>query len=358
MGDFLFGSPPDVDMKNTLTPEQQKVLASLNTSLLNVLFNPGGGAGTSSGVTPTTGAAGAGSVTPTASAGRKIVGYDQDGRPLWSNSTSSAAVAAGATPWAQPSPLADHGTTLAGAPVYEGDMTAGPSSIQNMIFSQIPGLLGGIGGDKTVNSALDSFLNKYKGGYSAKSFDPTSTLKMFQESIFDPAMKGYKEETLPQIAELFAGRGSFDSGGTLHTMTESAEDLMGSLMGTKASMLDSAKNAWDNMEMNKFLGINSMIPGVAGAKTSNVSAGLAGLPYAMAAGDTQQGLNQLDINELMYKWTQGQPYNNPYLNILQMALGTPAITPVVNGGSTGFLDAMAPGIGMAGGAKLMSMLAS
>ena len=175
MGDFLFGSPPDVDMKNTLTPEQQKVLASLNTSLLNVLFNPGGGAGTGGAVTPTTGAAGAGSVTPTAShsgrrwapisgAGRKIVGYDQDGRPLWSNSTSSAAVAAGATPWAQPSPLADHGTTLAGAPVYEGDMTAGPSSIQNMIFSQIPGLLGGIGGDKTVNSALDSFLNKYKGG--------------------------------------------------------------------------------------------------------------------------------------------------------------------------------------------------
>jgi len=243
-------------------------------------------------------------------------------------------------------------------------MTAGPSSIQNKIFSQIPGLLGGIGGDKTVNSALDSFLNKYKGGYSAKSFDPTSTLKMFQESIFDPAMKGYKEETLPQIAELFAGRGSFDSGGTLHTMTESAEDLMGSLMGTKASMLDSAKNAWDNMEMNKFLGINSMIPGVAGAKTSNVSAGLAGLPYAMAAGDTQQRLDQLDINELMYKWTQGQPYNNPYLNILQMALGTPAITPVVQGGTTGLLGAIAPGVGagigsyLGAGNTLASLLAS
>ena len=354
MGDFLFGSPPDVDMKNTLTPEQQKMLASLNTSLMNVLFNPGGGAGGA--VTPTTGATtgAGGGVTP---ANPLIIpGYNEGlmdpfgvNKMTAGMSTSDINALISGVP---------SGTTLTGAPVYEGDMTAGPSSIQSKIFGQIPGLLGGIGGDKTVNSALDSFLNKYKGGYKTQAFDPTSTLNMFQKSIYDPAMKEFNEETLPQIAELFAGRGSFDSGGTLHTMTESAEDLMGSLMGTKASMLDSAKNAWDNMEMNKFLGINSLLPGVAGAKTSNVTAGLAGLPYAMAAGDTQQGLNQAEINEMITKWTQGQPYNNPYLNILQMALGTPAITPVVNGGSTGFLDAMAPGIGMAGGAKLMSMLAS
>lgn len=351
MGDFLFGSSPDVDMTNTLTPEQQRVLASLNTSLMNVLFNSGGGAGGA--VTPTTGATtGAGSVTPT------LTNPNNLNLPWLGYHRRSDAGQGYVTPTSPTSPLADPGTTLTGAPVYEGDMTAGPSSIQSKIFKQIPGLLGGIGGDKTVNSALDSFLNKYKGGYSAKAFDPTSTLNMFQSSIFDPAMKGFKEETLPQIAELFAGRGSFDSGGTLHTMTESAEDLMGSLMGTKASMLDSAKNAWDNMEMNKFLGINSLLPGVAGAKTNSITSGLAGLPYAMAAGDTQQGLDQADINEMITKWTQGQPYNNPYLNLLQMALGTSAITPVVNGGNTGFLDAMAPGIGMAGGAKLASWLAS
>lgn len=356
MSDFLFGEAPSTSSRPTLTPEQQALLSQLIGGISGNLFAPAAPAG--GGVTPTAAAtpgvnygAVPGYIPGYSDGGMDPFGinqpigltYDEYGRPI--NTVTPPA----ATPAS---------TSMTGVPSYPGDMTAGPSSIQNKIFSQIPGLLGGIGGDKTVNSALDSFLNKYKGGYSAKSFDPTSTLNMFQKSIFDPAMKGYKEETLPQIAELFAGRGSFDSGGTLHTMTESAEDLMASLMGTKASMLDNARTSWDNMELQKFLGINSLLPSVAGAKTNSVTSGLAGLPFAMDIGGTQQGFDQADLNEMFQKWSTSQPYNNPYLNLLSIALGTPTFENVVEGGSTGLLSAMAPGVGYGAGTYLSNLLLS
>jgi len=352
-------------MKNTMTPEQQKMLASLNTSLLGSLFTSGGGAATQGTVTPTGTAPATAGVTPgvTPSFTPPTPYYNT----MMNNMTTEMGLGNMAVSADDLNAMISgvpKDTSLAGAPVYPGDMTAGPSAIQNQLFGSVSGLLGGLGGDKTANSALDAFLNRYKGGYQTRAFDPTSTLNMFQKSVYDPAMKGFNEQTLPQIAEMFAGRGSFDSGGTLYEMTRAGSDLASSLAGTKASMLDSARTSWDNMELNKFLNINSMIPSLAGAKTSSVTSGLAGLPYAMGLGETQQGLSQADINEMVTKWTSGQPYSNPYLNLLPLALGTSAITPVVQGGTTGLLGAIAPGVGagigsyLGAGNTLASLLAS
>jgi len=344
MGGFLsnlFGEPSSVEVVNNMTPEQQKLLSSLSTSLLNTLFNTGASSATPSGTTSATGA------TPATSATISDILNSASGEPVRWSTLNQAGLT---TPQSDAS--VDASTTLTGIPGYSGDMTAGASGLQTQTFDYLSSILGG---NDSANNALTNFLNKYSGGYTTKAFDPTSTLDLFQSSVYDPAMKSFNEETLPQIAELFAGRNSFDSGSTQYTMTKSAEDLMADLMGTKASMLSEAKNAWDTNETSKFNSINSLLSGAASTLTNDQ---LAAVSSALSAGDTQQSLNQADINELITKWTQEQPYNNPYLSLLQIALGTNATDTVSSGGTTGLLSSLLPGMGYGGGAYLMNYLLS
>lgn len=247
----------------------------------------------------------------------------------------------------------DENGNVKGITGYQGDLTAGASDIQKQLFGMVPGLLGG---NDAANDAMSGFLSKYSGGYDTQGFDPTSTLNLFQSSVYDPSMKSFQEEVLPQIAEKFAGRGSFDSGGTLYEMTKAGGDLVSNLAGTKATMLDSAKNNWDNQELSKFLNINSLIPTMSTALNAS---NLSGLNEAINLGGTQQGLNQAELTELFNKWQTEQPYNNPYLNLMNLALGTKAIEPVASQGSTGLLGALAPALGSyAGTAAGSSALSS
>lgn len=338
--DFLFGERPSDKMSTTLTPAQQNLLNNLSSGLMQTIFRS----------TPTSQASSV-TATPSTAASQWIISPYVGGKAGYTyQSDIGAYVPTGIVPSSASATTA--GSSFAGVEAYPGTMTAPASPIQQQLYQKASDLMGG---NKIGNKALQTFLNTYSGGYQPQAFDPSSILNLFQTSVYNPAMKSFQEEVLPEIAERFAGRGSFDSGGTLYTMTKSANDLMSNLMGQKASMLSAAKNAWDNQELQKFLGINSMLPTVASTLSST---SLAGIPYAMSLGQTQQAQNQAALTEQYQKWLSSQPYQNPYLNLLSIALGTPALTPVVSGGTTGLLGALAPGVGVGAGSYLASLLAS
>lgn len=240
------------------------------------------------------------------------------------------------------------GTAETGVTPYSGDIYAGPSGLNQSLFSAAGNILSG---NDPTRAVLDKLLTKYSGGYEDTPFNPNPTIDMFNTSVRNPAIKEFNEEILPGIAEKYAGQNAGRSGAVLKTMADAGSDLESSLSGLLSQYLYDAENQNTQNNLSKYLNFEntgaSILPGLIDQPLQEIQ-GLSGI-----AG-VQQGLDQNQLTEDYQKWEYGQNYNNPWLQYLNTLLGLQTTTPVVNPGTPGLLQSLLPALGQMGAAFMMA----
>jgi len=168
-------------------------------------------------------------------------------------------------------------------PVYPGQMVPGVSPIQQGAFGmagQIPGM---------TQQAM-------------APYDPQQTAQMF-EPIAQQARMGFEQITDPAIMGRFAqmGAGSAASSAAAGEMGRARAGLEASLAGQQAGLGFGAQQAAFGRQMQA--------PGVA--------AGMANI------GAVQRGITGEQLGEPYAKWQMGQPWQDPSMQFMNLALGTP-----------------------------------
>jgi hypothetical protein len=228
------------------------------------------------------------------------------------------------------------GTAGTGVEAYPGDIYAGASGLNQELFDLAGNILSEPGQGQDI---LDQLLSQFSQPYTRPDFDPSATIDMFNTSVRTPALKEFNTEILPGIAERYAGMNAGRSGAMLKTMADAGSDLESSLSGQLSQYLYNAENqnVQDVLNYNQLSsGVLENLMGTAFDQPLQTLSGLMGI-----AG-TEQTIDQNQLTEDYQKWMYEQPYNNPWLQQLQTLLGTQTTQPVVSGGSSGLLSAIAP----------------
>lgn len=221
--------------------------------------------------------------------------------------------------------------SLAGGSSYPGKITPELQGTNKALMGKIMDAIssGGIN-SKQIKGAIKK--------YSA-DFDSTGVERLFEKSVKPKAMRTFNEEILPQIAEKFAGRNAFESGGTYHEMVKAGTDLGSDLAGQLEEMISTAREGHLNRNA-------TVLPQL----LTRLNEGFTGLlPFAGALGQTEQDLATARGQEEYGKWATSQPYNNPMLNLIMQALGMQTQQNVVKPGSEGLLPTL-----IAGGSKILA----
>jgi len=188
------------------------------------------------------------------------------------------------------------GGVFGGVPAYSGQIAAGQSPLQSQIFGMLQGLLGT--GGNAVNSLL-------------QDFDPASTMDYWNKAVKDPAMSTWQNEILPQIKESFIGSGRGRGSGSDLAIAESGRRLDTDITSQLASLLFSGEQQSKQNQLSALTGMYTL--------------GSLGL----TAGATERGITNEQNQEGLNKWLYSQPYNNPWLQFLQTALGAQPRSPII-----------------------------
>jgi hypothetical protein len=257
-----------------------------------------------------------------------------------------------------------------GVPAYQGQTVADISPLQQMGYGQASGI-----GDMSSllqNYASGAINQQASGGGEfqqlagstlkdlMKPWDSGSATQYWNQAFVDPAIQNWQQNILPGVAEKY---GTGGVGGSLgREMLRSGENVNTQLSGQLANILYSGEQAQlgrqqtgVNQAMNLAQMPNQLVQGagqIAGQGTDQLS-------QLLNIGGQQQGQQQNLLNAEANKWTQSQPYNNPYLmGWLNTALQQQGMTPVVQQGSPGLGTSLAAGMMPALGTVLGSSMAS
>jgi hypothetical protein len=312
-----------------------------------------------------------------------------------------------------------------GAPMYQGDLAAGPTGLQNQTWDQIANLVAGGAQSPQSSEAISRILAGNQNvpgaanvpGYSASTkastpgyqasgavtpqqydvgqFDPQAIQDWYKNALVTPAMKNWEQSVVPTIQEKFISQNAGSSGAANRAIAGSAANLMTDLNGQLANALYGEKQNYDTRKydagtnyvnqlfnsgldyagrsdtaksnqaqqalaaaldyasradtagantatqqftsnsdfinrlfqnsMNNYNSLQS-IPGLEGIGTQNYQNTL---NLAGNAGTTQNALNQNQLTANYQQWLNAQDYNNPWLNLLNNALGQSAFENVV-----------------------------
>jgi len=214
-----------------------------------------------------------------------------------------------------------------GMPSYPGKITPGMSPMQGQGMDLIKKLLGGGGVYGTGVEAIDKIMAGPGGG----AFNPETATKFWESSVKDPALKMWGEDVLPQIQEHFISQNAGSSGGANRAIARSGEDLASSLTSELSKILFSGEQS----QLDRL----TSVPGMAGdMATMPINA-------AMMGGGMERGIEGEQLQELFQKWSGEQGYNNPWLKLLPLLLGTKAVEPIIQQPSSSsglFQDVFAP----------------
>jgi len=121
------------------------------------------------------------------------------------------------------------GLTDSGAQIFPGQEVVGPSGIQQDIFGQIQGLLGG----DQLGTAFDSALSPSQ----IPEFDQAGVEDYFRKSMVDPALRAFEKDIMPSIQEKFISQNALDSGGFNRSVTNATGDLTKDLASQLGSLV-------------------------------------------------------------------------------------------------------------------------
>ncbi len=284
-------------------------------------------------------------------------------------------------------PILSGGQLGQGVEAYPGELVPGATDIQSGVFDQIKSMLGSgslnaggqtaqdaiakiMGGTTdvpTVNTgALESW---WKGNVNEEFPTYQSITDYWGTTVKDPAIKAWQEDVLPVLKENFIAQNAGSSSGANRAITRSGEDLMSSLGSDLSQRIFDAQNQSANRlyESNSTLGTllsgleqgnvsnqftagqNDLsrllnIPGLStGVDTSNINNLLA----TLGIGTEQRNIEGQQATSDYNQWLATQPYNNPWLNLINTAINSSAIQPIVQGPTQtqGFLQSILGSMG-------------
>ena len=289
-----------------------------------------------------------------------------------------------------------------GVTPYSGQITAGEQPLQTLSFDMINKLLTGQtglnvspeyqAGSSTLQNILNTGLKTdittdpaYQKGLGSldsilADFDPSSATEMWKSTYVNPALDTWKKEIAPAINEKYIARNAQYSSAMPKALAKSGEELMTNLSGHLANILYSGEQAQKDRQASgattalNYAGLPaSLSEAAAGRQASGTGTALnygntllnsilSTINAGLAGGTTQQGISQGELSDAFTKWQQAQGYNNPWLNLSNLALGTTAFQPIVQGPTqtpgllTSLLGGAGQGAGQVGGAALMAAL--
>ena len=195
-----------------------------------------------------------------------------------------------------------------GVESYNGQISAGASPLQQQAFDLVSRLIQGQGSYGQGQNALSTLL---------ENFDSTSARETWETSVKDPMVQNWQDEILPEIQEHYIAANAGSSGAATRAITESGADLAAGL----ASSLSESLYAAEQSHLDRQLESLPLALDYAQAPIDN----------ALSAGQAQREITGDQLMEEYQKWAYGQPYNNPWLSLLNLGLDTTAFEPVVQG---------------------------
>lgn len=241
---------------------------------------------------------------------------------------------------------------------YTGQLTAPQSSLQSQSFAGLSDLLKQ-GQPTSSNQAIEQILAGTKNvpgavpvkGYDVGQFDPTAIQNWYQNALVTPAMTNWQQNIVPQIQEKFIGQNAGSSGGANRAIAASAANVMQGLNSDLANALMGEKQAFDTRQftagmdtankeyqsatdyVNRLFGAGqndlNRIQAVPGMQSTSTTDWINSLMQGVNAGGVQRDIGQQGLTNDYQQWLATQPYNNPWLQFLGNAVGTPAFENVV-----------------------------
>lgn len=212
---------------------------------------------------------------------------------------------------------------------YSGELSAGPSKLQDTLFSILEGRQPGL-----IN-ALTNYGQEQLT--QDETYDQGAAKEYWQQSFVEPAKQQFWDDTIPQLQEQFAGQGALSSGGFNRAVADAAADMNTQLGGKLGEILYQGKQDFANRQLQeRQVGL------------STLDRALNEMNALMQTGQTQRGIEQGGLDAELQKWQMSQPYNNPWLGHAGTALGVNPyqINTVATGGGGGLMGGLMPGVGV------------
>ena len=222
-----------------------------------------------------------------------------------------------------------------GVSAYPGQIAPGESPIQGSTFDLVDRMLSGGSGTEAINRIMGG--SQDIPTHDIGPFDPTSTQASWEKMI-QPAFNQWEDKILPGVKEAFIGRNAGRSGASNRAIAESGENLatnMGSMLGDMLFMGEQAhlgrQFSGTEADIGRAFsgGQNDLMRmlNIPGMETQPIRTGL-------LAGDVERGIEGEQLGEGYQKWGYEQPYNNPWLQMINSILGTNAVEPIIQGPSS------------------------
>jgi len=281
---------------------------------------------------------------------------------------------------------------LSGQPAYTVDQGA-YNQAQSYMTNAYPG--------RTTDPLQQAARTSILGGVPSYTVDPTQRNAYYQSTFYDPAMREYQQDILPQVLERASGTG-FHSSDTLNQMGKSGTDLETYLASQRANLLwqdiqsgyaaeESAAGRQATL-LGAEQGIGATLGGAQGQLAWNAElarqapfesaaaskAAMAGSPTNIMTGYTQQlgtagtyarQIEQEKIQGDLARWLSGETMggvsNTAYNPNTQLALALLGLAPYSYGSNVeaegagagyGFLQGAASGAGSAATQALINAL--
>jgi len=245
-----------------------------------------------------------------------------------------------------------------GVESYSGNLTAGPSATQTNVWDQINQMIAGGPQTDTSKAAIDKIMagtNVHGAvnvkGYDVGEFDPTAIQNWYKDALVKPAMDTWENSIAPKVQEQFIAQNAGSSGAANRAIAGSASDVMKDLNAQLANALYGEKGNFDTRKFTAGMDtagkqftsdtdfVNRLftggqadldriqnIPNVENASMDNF---FKSIGLGTQAGADQRGIEQQKLEEMFSKWQGSQGYNNPWLQMINTALGSQAFENIV-----------------------------
>lgn len=195
-----------------------------------------------------------------------------------------------------------------GVEAYPGEMTSGPSGLQQQYFDLVSKIGSGTAANQAESqNALSSLI---------KPWEASGATDYWNQAIKDPAMLAWQDQIMPTISEKFAAYDALGGGGSQKAMSDAGAKLTTQM----------AAQLQDYLMKDKELSNAQMM------QAAGLSQGLNAQNAAMLgqAGETQRGITNEQLMEGYKKWAYSQPYNNPWLQYMGTTLNAQAFENIVS----------------------------
>jgi len=221
---------------------------------------------------------------------------------------------------------------------YGGERVAGMAPLQEAAYGMAggyaPGIEAGLQGfgqfDPSQGMGLLGAGEQALQG-AIQPFDPTAATELWETAWKRPALETWREDVMPAIMEKgVRTAGTAESGPMRRELARSGETLTTNLSGRLANLLYSGQQAQLGRQIQGagMLGQMAGIPGQLAGQGLQMAG--QGLGQMAGMGAEQRGIGQQFLGAEQARWTEAQPYMNPWLQqFLPTALGASAFDTVI-----------------------------